>query len=590
MNRATRAHHGINLRRRLLLLSTGLGLCALALLARAAQLQLFDNEFYQRQAQARYLRELPIATTRGMITDRNGEPLAVSTPMLSLWVSPRQLLHEADQPPRKNGVDPAQYISTLAQALSLPVNELRARLQNNATREFMYLRRRMVPEHAQHILDLRIPGVFAEPEYRRYYPQGEATAHVLGFTNIDDQGQEGLELVFDHWLQGKAGARRVIRDGRGALIENVELLRAAEPGQSLTLSIDHRLQYLALRELRQAVSDHQASGGSVVVMDVHTGEVLAMVNLPTYNPNAIGSSSGDARRNRAVTDRLDPGSTMKPLTVAIGLDTGVITPQTQIDTSPGCVRRGGFPICDEPRRNNGVLDITRIITISSNIGALKIAERVPDEELYEHIVRFGYNQVPGSGFPGEVSGVVPQPDRWYASGKATLGYGYGLSVTPLHIARAYSMLGNGGRLVQPTFVKGYRAPAEQVLPPHIAAEVVKMMQTTVLGGTARQAAITGYHVAGKTGTAIRLKPGGGYEQGHYNSFFAGIVPATAPRFAVVVVVNDPRTGGYYGGAVAAPVFRRLMEDALRLLDVPPDNTQAWLASGAMNTRSIRGRQ
>jgi len=573
MNRLSRSRQRLNLHRRLLFLGAGLGFCVLAVLARAAQIQWLNNDFYQQEARSRYLRELPLATSRGVITDRNGEPLAISTPMLSLWMSPRQFLHAAKVMEEQTGNPILHYhIQTLAQALDTPVNELQTRIQNNASREFMYLRRRMIPENAKQILNLKIPGVFTEPEYRRYYPQSESTAHVLGFTNIDDQGQEGLELVFDHWLRGTAGAQRVVRDVRGALIENVELLRAPQPGQPLRLSIDHRVQYLALRELRQAVTDHQASGGSVVIMDVHNGEVLAMVNMPTYNPNALGNSMGDTRRNRAVTDLLEPGSTMKPLTVAIGLDTGVITPTSQIDTSPGCLRRGGYPICDEPRRNNGVLDITRIITISSNIGALKIAELVPDEALYEGITRFGYNALPGSGFPGEVSGVVPSPDRWYASGKAALGYGYGLSVTPLHIARAYSMLGNGGRLVQPTFIKDQYAPAPQVLRADIAAEVVKMMQTTTTSGTARQAAIPGYHVAGKTGTAIQLKPSGGYEQGHYNAFFAGIVPATAPRFAVVVVVNDPRVGGYYGGAVAAPVFRRLMENTLRLLDVPPDNT------------------
>ncbi len=561
-----RPRNPFNLRHRLLWVGVGLGLCSVTLVGRAAYVQLVNSDFYQRQGEARYLREVPIATSRGMITDRNGEPVAVSTPVASIWVNPQELLRSPDRIPE------------LAQALSLPADDLATRLSQKADKEFMYLRRRINPDVAEQIVALKIPGVFSQREFRRFYPQGEAMAHVLGFTNIDDRGQEGLELAFDEWLRGKPGAKKVIRDRKGAIVESIDLVRAAEPGKDLTLSIDRRIQFLALKELRNAVTQNKAAGGSIVVMDVATGEVLAMANLPTYNPNSVAGAAPDTRRNRAVTDLVEPGSTMKPLTVASALRAGVVTPTTVIDTNPGYMALGRYTIRDVPR-NNGVLNVGSVITRSSNIGAAKIAAKMPDQVFYDSIRDFGFGSAPHSGFPGESAGVFPSPARWSGPSKTTMSYGYGLSVTPLQIAQAYSTLGNGGKLIPPTFIKGQRNESRQVLEEGVAQEVVRMMETVVTQGGAKQAAILGYHVAGKTGTARKNGPRG-YEAGHYNLLFAGVVPATNPRFATVVVINDPQGGKYYGGLVAAPVFHHVMEGALRLMDVPPDDIQSWLAAQA----------
>jgi cell division protein FtsI (penicillin-binding protein 3) len=563
-----RTRSQFDLGNRLMMVGVALGLCAVTLVGRAAYVQLIDSDFYQRQGEARYLREVPIPTSRGMITDRNGEPVAVSTPVASIWANPQELLQSPERIPE------------LAQALGMPADELTTKLTQKADKEFMYLRRRMNPDVAEQIVALKIPGVFSQREFRRFYPQGEAMAHVFGFTNIDDRGQEGLELAFDEWLRGKAGAKKVIRDRKGAIVENIDQVRPAEPGKDLTLSIDRRIQFLAMRELRNAVTVNKAAGGSIVVMDVATGEVLAMANLPTYNPNAVSGAAPDTRRNRAVTDLVEPGSTMKPLTIATALQNHVVTPDTVIDTNPGYMSLGRYTIRDVPR-NNGVLNVTGVITRSSNIGAAKIVARIPDRMFYDSVRAFGYGVAPHSGFPGESSGVVPVPGSpgWYGTTKTTMSYGYGLNVTPLQIAQAYSALANGGTVIQPTFIKGQRNEARQVLDPSVAQEVVRMMETVVTNGGAKQAAILGYHVAGKTGTARKNGPNG-YERGHYNLLFAGIVPATAPRFAAVVVVNDPQGSLQYGGLVSAPVFHHVMEGTLRLMDVPPDDIQSWLAAQA----------
>lgn len=569
MSLRNRQRRGFNLRSRLLMVAGCLGLCSVALVGRAAWVQLINTDFYQRQGEARFLREVPIPTSRGMITDRNGEPVAVSTPVASIWVNPKELLATPER------------IGELAGALGLSHEELTQRLAQKADKEFMYVRRRINPDEAQRVLDLKIPGVFAQREFRRYYPQGEALAHVLGFTNIDDHGQEGLELAFDDWLSGKPGAKKVIRDRKGAIVESIDLVRAAEPGQDLTLSIDRRIQFLAMRELRNAVNQHKAAGGSVVVLDVATGEVLAMANLPTYNPNAVGSATPDTRRNRALTDLVEPGSTMKPLTVATALQAGVVDAGTVIDTNPGYMAIGRYTIRDVPR-NNGVLTTGGVITRSSNVGAAKIVQRLPDQTFYNAVHDFGYGRSPGSGFPGESAGLFPTPASWSGSSKITMSYGYGMAVTPLQIAQAFATLGNGGQLVSPTFIRGQSAEertVRQVVDPAIARQVVEMMETVVTQGGAKQAGILGYHVAGKTGTARKAGPGG-YVRGHYNSLFAGLVPATNPRFATVIVINDPQGAVYYGGLVAAPVFHHVMEGALRLMDVPPDNIEAWLAAQA----------
>ncbi len=565
MSRPNRNRSAFDLRGRMMLVGVALGLCSVALVGRAAWIQLVNADFYQRQGEARFVREIPIPTSRGMVTDRNGEPVAVSTPVESVWGNPQELLRHPERLPE------------LAQALGVPADELMSRLSQRADKEFVYLKRRINPDQAKAILARNIPGVFSQREFRRFYPQGEAMAHVLGFTNIDDRGQEGLELAFDEWLRGKPGSKRVIRDRHGRIVENIELVSAAEPGKDLTLSIDRRIQFLAYRELRNALNTYKASSGSVVVLDVATGEVLAMVNLPSYNPNAVGGGSQDAHRNRAVTDLIEPGSTMKPITVAAALGAGKVTASTRFDTSPGYMSLGRYTIRDH--HNYGVLDVSGIITKSSNLGAVKLAEPLSPQYFYEFIRSFGYGQAPNSGFPGEAIGSLREPARWDGLTKATMAYGYGLSATPLQIAVAYAALGNHGRLITPTFVKGQVNEARQVVKPEIADQVLRMMQTvTEPGGTATQAAILGYHVAGKTGTA-RQASAGGYAR-RYTTTFAGLVPASNPRFATVVVINDPQAGSIYAGLVSAPVFRNVMEDALRLMDVPPDDIDTWLAAQA----------
>jgi cell division protein FtsI (penicillin-binding protein 3) len=501
-----------------------------------------------------------------MITDRNGEPLAVSSPVESIWGNPQELLKHPDRLPQ------------LAQALGVPVDQLTRKLGQRSDKEFVYLKRRINPDEAKGILALDIPGVSSQREFRRFYPQGEVLSQVLGFTNIDDRGQEGIELAFDDWLRGTPGIQKVIRDRRGRIVENVDLVRPAAPGHDLTLSIDRRIQYLTYRELKRALLETGASSASAVVLDIATGEVLAMANLPTFNPNAVDGSHRDAHRNRAVTDVVEPGSTMKPVTIAAGLAMGVVTPDTLIDTNPGWMPNGRYRTTDTS--NHGVLTVTGVITKSSNVGAAKVVNMLPDRAYYDFVRRFGYGTAPGSGFPGESAGVLPPVDAWSGTTKQTMGYGYGLSATPLQIAEVYAAFANGGRMIAPTFVKGQRNEPHEVLDPKIAHEVMKMMQTvTEPGGTATTAAILGYHVAGKTGTA-RMASGGGYAARKYISTFAGVVPVDNPRFAMAVVVSepDPSRRGYYGGSVSGPVFHDVMQGALRLMDVPPDDIGAWVAA------------
>jgi cell division protein FtsI (penicillin-binding protein 3) len=501
-----------------------------------------------------------------MITDRNGEPLAVSTPVESISANPKEVLDAPERLPK------------LAAALGTDVDTLTRRLTQRADKEFVYLKRRINPAEARRILALDIPGVSSQREYRRFYPQGEAIAHVLGFTDIDDRGQEGLELAFEKTLRGTPGMKRVIRDRRGRIVEEVDLVRPAEPGRDVTLTIDRRIQFLAYRELKRAMLDTGATSGSAVVLDVASGEVLAMANLPSFNPNAVGLGNRDAHRNRAVTDVIEPGSTMKPLTVAAALEAGKITPTTIFNTNPGWMPNGKYRTTDT--HNYGVLDTTGVIRKSSNVGAAKIVHMLPSRDFHEFLVRLGYGRSTGSGFPGESPGSLPKPERWSGTTKQTLSYGYGLNATPLQIAHAYATLGNRGRAIVPTFIKGNTGAATQVLDERVALEVLRMMQTvTEPGGTATQAAILGYHVAGKTGTA-RILINGVYSR-RYNAFFAGLVPVDNPRFAMAVVLKDPDPStGYTGGLVSAPVFKNVMEGALRLMDVPPDDIETWLAAQA----------
>ena len=550
-----------NLRLRLTVLAVALAAAGIVLVGRAAQMQLLDKDFYQHQGDQRFLREVPIPTSRGMIVDRNGEPLAVSTPVESVWANPKELLQHADRLPE------------LAEALGVPQDVLEQSISQRADKEFVFLRRRINPDDAEAVVKRGIPGVYKQREFRRFYPHGEVMAHVLGFTNIDDHGQEGLELAFDDWLTGKPGAQRVIRDRRGHIVENVDLIRAAEPGKDVTLSIDRRIQYLAYRELKSALIENGAASGSVVVIDVATGEILAMVNQPAYNPNSRDAYQPGAHRNRAVTDVVEPGSVMKPFTVAAALEAG-LDPNIIVQTSPGWMMLGKYRISDV--HDHGAVDLTHLLSTSSNIGAAKLGLDMTSEHLFDVLNRFGYGESTHSGFPGESAGVMAPPKTWGFVKRGSISYGMGLSVTPLQLAQAYAALANGGTLMPPTFIKGGQGEGRAAMSPKIARDVLAMLEdVTKPGGTAQKAAILGYHVAGKTGTA-RTASGGGYTK-KYVSVFAGVVPMDRPKFATVVVINNPRGRDYYGGLVSAPVFHNVMDGALRLMDVPPDHVEQWIA-------------
>jgi cell division protein FtsI (penicillin-binding protein 3) len=552
----------VNTRLRLYGVLMVLALGSTALIVRAVDLQVVRKDFYQQQGDARFLREVPIPVSRGTIFDRNGEPLAVSTPVASVWADPGEVL---EQPER---------IAELAKALGVDAATLEQKLELHHNKSFIYLKRQLNPDDAKQILALGIEGVASQREYKRFYPGGEVTAHVLGQTNIDDRGQEGLELAFDDWLAGKPGAERVIRDNKGHTVEDVELVREPKPGRDLTLSIDRRIQYLAYRDLKAAIIDHHAKSGSMVVLDVSSGEILAMVNLPSYNPNAPAADPA-YRRNRALTDVVEPGSTLKPFTVATALQCGKWTPHTPVDTNPGTFPLAGHLIRDVA--NHGMLDVTGVITHSSNVGMAKISLTLANEDMYDMLHRFGFGETTGSGFPGESPGLLPPARSWGVLEKATIAYGYGLNVTALQLAQAYAALADGGRLRPPSFVKGARNPDVAVIDPQLAATIMRMLETVVApGGTALRAAVPNYLVAGKTGTS-RQAVAGGYES-RYISLFAGIVPASNPRLVGVVVIHDPQ-GSYFGGTVSAPVFSQVMSGALRLLDVPPDNVQHWYAGG-----------
>jgi cell division protein FtsI (penicillin-binding protein 3) len=541
-------------------------MCGGVVVARAAYMQLWAEDKLQAAGDERFLREVTIATTRGMITDRNGEPLAISSPVESVWVNPKEVMADGKRVPE------------LAKALDIPLQTLTRKLAQKKDKQFMYLRRHMNPDDAKAVVDLGIHGVYSSREFRRFYPHREVMAQLIGTTNLDEHGVEGLEKVFDDWLTGTPGKQKIIRDRRGRIVENIDLIRPAENGKDLVLSIDRRIQYLAYSELKQGVFDARAKAGTAVVLDVRTGEVLAMVSYPSFNPNARSGVRPETRRNKAVTDVVEPGSTMKPLTVAAAMEAGKITPETIFNTNPGWIPNGKYRTTDT--HNYGVLDTTGVIRKSSNVGSAMIVHRLTNQDFYDFMRRFGYGVTTGSGFPGESPGFLPPPPLWSGTSKQTMSYGYGLSVTPLQLAHAYAALGNDGRAITPTFVKGGKGESKQILDPEVAHEIVKMMQTvTEPGGTATQAAVRGYHVAGKTGTA-RMADGGGYSR-RYNAFFAGMVPVDNPRFSMVVVLQDPDPSrGYTGGVVSAPVFKNVMEGSLRLLDVPPDNIEQWYAARA----------
>ena len=535
-----------------------MGLAAVALVWRAVSLQVLDKEFLLSQGEARHLRVVTLPAHRGVIQDRNGEPLAVSTPVESVWVNPQELGGEQ------------QRIPELAALLSLDGSKVRQLLAHRADREFVYLRRHLSPALAEKVTALKIPGVYLQREYRRYYPGGEVAAHIVGFTNIDDQGQEGLELAYEDWLVGEPGAKRVIKDGKRHIIEDVESIRRPRPGKDLKLSIDRRIQYLAYRELKSVMKEHKARAASAVVLDVKSGEVLAMVNQPSFNPNNRQQLRRSHMRNRAVTDVFEPGSTMKPFIVATALQSGRFQPETEVSTSPGWYRVGVNTVRDV--HDYGQLDVTGVIRKSSNVGISKIALALPAEDIWTTLTDLGFGAQTYSGFPGEASGLLSYHGGWNEIETATLAYGYGISVTALQLAQAYGVLATDGIKRSVTFLREGDVSEERRIMPAETAQQVRVMleQATGSDGTAPQARIAGYRVAGKTGTVKKAAPGG-YSSNKYLAVFAGMAPVSDPRLVMVVMVDEPGNGKYYGGQVAAPVFSRVMSGALRLLAVPPDD-------------------
>lgn len=537
------------------------GTLAGALVWRAVDLQVLDKQFLLAQGEARHLRVVEIPAHRGVITDRNGEALAISSPVDSVWVNPQEFAAA--------GASAKQ----LAKLLDLDPVWLAGRIKERSDREFFYVKRHVTPDLGERVMALQLPGVSLQREYRRFYPAGEVAAHIIGFTGVDDTGQEGVELTFDGWLRGESGAKRVLKDRLGRTIEDVESLRPPSPGRSLTLTIDRRLQYLAYRELKAAMIEQRARSASLVLLDVTNGEILAMVNQPAYNPNNRAEINGTVSRNRAITDAFEPGSTVKPFAVAAALESGSFRADSIIDTAPGYVRIGNYTIRDH--HDLGRINLATLIQKSSTVGAAKLALATPSEALWGLYARLGFGAATGVGFPGEASGALPARPPKRDSERATLAYGYGLAATPLQLAQAYAAIAADGVRRQVSLVKRDQAPvAEQVIDPAVAREVRKMMEAVVAdGGTAIQARVPGYRIAGKTGTAKKAQAGG-YAERRYVSYFAGMAPASKPRFAMVVMMDEPGAQYYYGGLVAAPVFSKVMAGALRLLNVAPDDLPA----------------
>lgn len=533
-----------------------LGLAFMALVARALWLQGMNREFLQAKGEARYSRVLEIPAHRGMITDRNGELLAISTPVESVWASPADVSLTRVQRER------------LAELLEMSPEDLGQRLANR-DRDFVYLKRQLPPAQAARIVSLDVPGVFLQREFRRYYPAGETLAHVLGFTDLDGKGQEGLELAWEESLVGRPGSRRVIKDRMGRVVQDVASIRGPQHGRDMALSIDLKLQYLAWRELKAAVALHQAKAGSIVVLDVRTGEVLALANLPSFNPNNRARYNVVRARNRAVVDLFEPGSTLKPFTVAAALESGSVGPDTVIATAGGALTIGTATIRDAHAEGN--LTVAQVIQKSSNVGTARMALAMPAQRLWETLSASGFGLAPQSGFPGEAAGRLRDPRSWRPIEQATMSYGHGISVSLLQLARAYTVFCGDGALKPVTLVRRDE-PVEgvPVISTRTAALVRQMLElVTQPGGTATRAQVSGYRVAGKTGTAHKLV-NGQYAPDRYASSFIGFAPASDPRLLVAVVIDEPGAGQYYGGQVAAPVFSAVMSGALRMLAIPPD--------------------
>lgn len=537
-------------------LLAGLLVAFAALSMRALYLQAVNTDFLQEKGVARYSRVLEVPATRGRILDRQGEALAVSTPVQSIWAIP------ADVEP---GRDARRKLAAL---LRLTPAELERKL-GDSSRDFVYVKRQVAPETASAIARLGLRGVYEQQEFRRYYPAGEVAAHVIGFTGVDDTGQEGVELAYQDVLAGRSGSRRVIKDRLGQVIEDVESIRAAQDGRDLTLSIDSKMQSLAYGSLRDAVRLHHAKAGALVVLDVRSGEILALVNVPSFNPNNRSRLTGAQLRNRAVTDLFEPGSTLKPFTIAAALESGRVTPGTLVPTAPGSMSLARYTIRDV--HPAAVLTVAQVLQKSSNVGAAKLALSMPGELMWELFRRVGFGIAPELGFPGAAAGKLRDYRTWRPIEQATMAYGHGISLSLVQLARAYTVFARDGELVPLSLVKtGAEASGEKALSAQTAREVRAMLELAVQpGGTGPRARIMGYRVAGKTGTAHK-EENGHYAAERYIASFVGLAPASAPRVVVAVMIDEPGADDYYGGSVAAPVFAQVTQGVLRLLGVPYD--------------------
>ncbi len=545
-------------RSRLVLGVLMLGLVILA--GRAIYLQEFNKDFLQQQGELRYSRVVEQSVPRGSIKDRHGEILAISAPVKSIWMDPQQIDMTQTQ------------IKALSDLLGMSQSAVAERVNSN--KRFVYLKRRLSPNLAAEVAQLNIKGLYFKQEYYRYYPTRELAAHILGFTDIDDQGQEGIELAWQDRLTSEYGKRRVIQDRNGRIVADVERLNSPKPGQELTLSIDSKIQYLAFQKLARAVKMHRARAGSVVALDVRTGEVLAMANYPTFNPNQRANINRDAIRNRALVDEFEPGSTLKPFAVAVALETGRIKPDTVMETSAGMMKIGRAVIRDVRSKQN--LTVSQVIQASSNVGVARIAMLLPPQTLWEMFNRAGFGVGTGVGFPGEVSGKLHDYRNWRPIEQATMSYGHGISVSLMQLARAYTLFATGGELKPVTLLKRDQPViGQKVISRETALAVTDMLEMAVQPeGTGSRARINGYRVAGKTGTAHkRLENQKGYAASRYLSSFVGFAPVSDPRVVIAVMIDEPNAGEHYGGSVAAPVFSQVMEETLRILDVPFD--QPW---------------
>lgn len=557
------------------------------LLIKTLNMQILDSEFFEQQGDARQLRTVSISAHRGDIVDRHGEPFAISAPVHSIWLNPKVVqnyLEPKQDLKTKQHMDALVNVATL---LSIDVAGLIEKIKRNRHREFLYLKRHASPELADEVMALNVPGIALQNEYRRYYPGAEATAHVVGFSDIDDNGQEGIELAFNEWLKGVPGKKRVIRDRLGRAFDDVERIKSAQPGKAIKLSLDKRLQYVTYRTLKAAVLKHNAVAGSAVVLDVHTGEVLAMANQPSFNANDRKQMQPQATRNRAVTDVFEPGSTMKPITIAAALESGRWKPFYKVETAPGYMKVKGNMIRDH--KNYGDLDVGGVLEKSSNVGISKIALAMDAEQQWSMYQKLGFGVVTASGFPGEASGRLSLNALNNDFERASLAYGYGVSVTALQLAQAYSAIAADGLLHPISFLYDDKAESDstvesqRVMSVETARAVRKMMQRVVSDkGTAKRASVANYSVAGKTGT-VHKYIAGGYAKDRYLSIFAGMVPADKPELVMVVMIDEPRNGEYFGGLVAAPVFSQVMSGAMRLLDITPDKvSQAGLSQARLS--------